>query len=260
MVNQKRASLPTGASPSGSSGQPQQQQQTLVRSPSPETIARMSQTGPAMSPSSRTESFENRRVAQDALAESESKNPLHVRPRSPRPQSDGRLDRSFKFPVAGSNKNGQTDVSESDVPLKSPPMSTPVVHIQAPSTDGPISAPVGYTPAEETEPVKEEAEEDVVNETVTAPEIPEDDPPSYTQEQVEEETTNEEPVNGSTPDEPTNSTVAEAQQPADEAPSAVEEVNDTDTKTKAADVEVDTGSQEPEDDDNGQNMTEVDLN
>jgi hypothetical protein len=139
-------------------------------------------------------------------------------------------------------------------------MSTPVVHIQAPSTDGPISAPVGYTPAEETEPVKEEAEEDVVNETVTAPEIPEDDPPSYTQEQVEEETTNEEPVNGSTPDEPTNSTVAEAQQPADEAPSAVEEVNDTDTKTKAADMEVDTGAQESEDDDNGQNMTEVDLN
>lgn len=111
-----------------------------IRSPSPETVARMSNTGPAMSPSSRTQSFEHRQTSLPTQDEAESSS---GRPRSPvKPESDGRLDRGFKFPLSVSGeaegKSGQT--------LSSSSFKTPVVHVQAPSTDGPVSAPVGFTP------------------------------------------------------------------------------------------------------------------
>jgi len=169
-----------------------------VRSPSPETLARMSATGPAMSPSSRTQSFEHRRLSQpqlpsEVVADEEREAATSpARTRSPRPEADGRLDRKFRFPVAGSasgsgsppngrgsGSNGtriQTNVSDGGA---SPAMQTPIVHIQAPSTDGPISAPVGYTPTEETESVKEEDEDNDDDTPKETEPVPADPPPSY---------------------------------------------------------------------------------
>ncbi|EJT50662.1 cell wall chitin catabolism-related protein [Trichosporon asahii var. asahii CBS 2479] len=105
-----------------------------IRSPSPETVARMSNTGPAMSPSSRTQSFEHRQMSLPTEPESSGSG----RPRSPiKPESDGRLDRGFKFPLSVNTED------KTEQTLSSPLKQTPVVHIQAPSTDGPVSAPVG---------------------------------------------------------------------------------------------------------------------
>lgn len=180
-----------------------------MRSPSPETLARMSKTGPAMSPSSRTGSFENRRLSQPQLPSEvvadEERAASPVRSRSPRPEADGRLDRGFRFPVGSPSGNGvgahgrvkeiRTNIKDSDLsPQPSPKIQTPIVHIQAPSTDGPMSAPVGYTP-DETESVKEEDEED-------------------------EETADPEPTSKST--ETTDVTPAEDPAPADLPPSYAE--------------------------------------
>lgn len=106
--------------------------QDTIRSPSPETVARMSNTGPAMSPSSRTQPFEHRQMSLPSEPELSGSG----RPRSPiKPETDGRLDRGFKFPLS---------VNSEGKPEPSAPKQTPVVHIQAPSTDGPVSAPVGF--------------------------------------------------------------------------------------------------------------------
>lgn len=114
--------------------------QDTIRSPSPETVARMSNTGPAMSPSSRTQSFEHRQMSLPTQGEDDSSG--SGRPRSPiKPESDGRLDRGFRFPLSVN-----AEEKEPSSPLK----QTPVVHIQAPSTDGPVSAPVGFTPDDKT--------------------------------------------------------------------------------------------------------------
>ncbi|CAK9785593.1 hypothetical protein CC85DRAFT_48313 [Cutaneotrichosporon oleaginosum] len=149
----KRSSLPISGSGSPVREHPE------IRSPSPETIARMSNTGPAMSPSSRQGSFDTRyqRAGSEGKeGESDSGVPItQQRSRSPRPESDGRLDRSFKFPTSGSGGGSKptpqirTKLSDGDASISSPVMQTPIVHIQAPSTDGPVSAPVGYTPMED---------------------------------------------------------------------------------------------------------------
>ncbi|BEI81812.1 hypothetical protein CcaverHIS002_0209720 [Cutaneotrichosporon cavernicola] len=149
----KHSSLPVGGSGSPVREQPE------VRSPSPETVARMSNTGPAMSPSSRQGSFAPSVERSGSLGnerKTSTGGPVtQQRSRSPRPESDGRLDRGFKFPTSGSGSGSKptphirTQLSDGDESIASPVMQTPIVHIQAPSTDGPISAPVGYTPMEE---------------------------------------------------------------------------------------------------------------
>lgn len=149
----KRSSLPV----SNKTEAELRQEHETIRSPSPETIARMAESGPAMSPASQpTETFE-RRLSYPPVKEAlESQSPTSARPRSPKPEADGRLDRGFKFPLKGQKPTISTQVSGSEVALTSPPMQTPIVHIQAPSTDGPMSAPVGYTPDEETRvPIEE---------------------------------------------------------------------------------------------------------
>lgn len=148
-----------------------------IRSPSPETIARMGNTGPAMSPSSRTASFEKRSVHRSGSlgGEDSSGSPRSQRSRSPKPETDGRLDRGFKFPVAGGSKQApriRTKLSDGDESLSSPVMQTPIVHIQAPSTDGPISAPVGYSPVEEE--IKEFASEEKESDTPPLEDVKED--------------------------------------------------------------------------------------
>lgn len=142
--------------------------QDTIRSPSPETVARMSNTGPAMSPSSRTQSFEHRQTSLPTHGEAESSG--SGRPRSPiKPESDGRLDRSFKFPLSVSNEDdGKSEQTLSSSPLK----QTPVVHIQAPSTDGPVSAPVGFTPEEETVEESQERAADADTDKSEAPTAP----------------------------------------------------------------------------------------
>ncbi|WOO76975.1 Cell fusion protein cfr1 [Vanrija pseudolonga] len=179
----KRSSLPLAA-PST----PVQEHRT-IRSPSPETLARMSSAGPAMSPSSRTESFEHRRIPQLPVASGPADAAGSARSRSPKPEADGRLDRGFKFPVQSSqdgssgrgsrgSRSAKGGNNGSDPALPSPPMVPPVVHIQAPSTDGPVSAPVGFTPDEPSdEPAVEESEE-----ATSAPELPKDEPPAYDKE------------------------------------------------------------------------------
>lgn len=171
---QQRSSLPI----SGPST-PVKEPLDSIRSPSPETIARMSNTGPAMSPSSRTASFERRSLpAVTSLGDEAELGPgspiSKQRSRSPKPETDGRLDRGFKFPVAGSSKSHgptiRTQLNDSEGSLRSPPVQTPIVHIQAPSTDGPISAPVGYTPVEEE--IKESASEDKEGDTPPSEDAP----------------------------------------------------------------------------------------
>lgn len=167
----KRSSLPI----SGPST-PVKENQESIRSPSPETIARMGHTGPAMSPSSQQGSFEHRNsLGRSGSLGSVDGSGSPRRSRSPKPETDGRLDRGFRFPVAGSSKGGKhaphidTQMSDGDAnTLSAPIMQTPIVHIQAPSTDGPISAPVGYTPVEEE-----------IKEVGSAEEKEADAPPSY---------------------------------------------------------------------------------
>ncbi|OCF38029.1 hypothetical protein I316_00253 [Kwoniella heveanensis BCC8398] len=104
---QKRASLPfTSNPPSSPSGESPEE---IRRSPSPETIARMSMTTgsrPSGSSLSRHGSMEGRRSREMSLDVDTG------RPRSPKPETDGRLDRGFKFPLSSS--------SSSNSPVQSP--------------------------------------------------------------------------------------------------------------------------------------------
>ncbi|WVF72898.1 hypothetical protein IAT40_007716 [Kwoniella sp. CBS 6097] len=97
---QKRASLPfTSNSPSSPSGENPEE---IRRSPSPETIARMSMTSgsrPSGASLSRNGSMEGRRSREMSLDVDTG------RPRSPKPETDGRLDRGFKFPLSSSSSN-----------------------------------------------------------------------------------------------------------------------------------------------------------
>ncbi|WVR00098.1 hypothetical protein IAU59_007240 [Kwoniella sp. CBS 9459] len=97
---QKRASLPfTSPSPASPSSENPEE---IRRSPSPETIARMSMTAgsrPSGSSLSRNGSMEGRRSREMSLDVDTG------RPRSPKPETDGRLDRGFKFPLSSSSSN-----------------------------------------------------------------------------------------------------------------------------------------------------------
>lgn len=98
----KRASLPfTSSAPSSPI---LERPEDIRRSPSPETIARMSMTGPGSAGGpSRGPSFEGRRSREGSLPlalpgrrSRESTSPGEVemtRPRSPKPEADGKLDR-----------------------------------------------------------------------------------------------------------------------------------------------------------------------
>lgn len=180
------------------------QEQETIRSPSPETIARMAESGPAMSPSSQAaETFEKRPSYPPASDHVEETSQPSQRARSPKPEADGRLDRSFKFPLNGqkptirTQMSGSASGSGSDVALSSPQIQTPIVHIQAPSTDGPMSAPVGYTPddevkvpIEEVSPAAESKAEEAVKEEAVKGETAKEE------EAVKGETAKEEAAKG----------------------------------------------------------------
>ncbi|KAL1413279.1 hypothetical protein Q8F55_001034 [Vanrija albida] len=239
----KRSSLPLAA-PST----PVQEHRT-IRSPSPETLARMSTAGPAMSPSSRTESFEHRRVPQLPVANRQGDGGAGARSRSPKPEADGRLDRGFKFPVqssqdspSGRGARGGRNARDSEASLPSPPIVPPVVHIQAPSTDGPVSAPVGFTPEEatgKTEAVKESEG------ASSAPELPKDAPPAYdvcesrtseAADDKETKVTEEAPTqDASSPGEPaaTSATTTTTNEPVDAATTTTGEPADATTSETA---------------------------
>ncbi|KAK4684918.1 chitin biosynthesis protein CHS5, partial [Tremellales sp. Uapishka_1] len=110
----KRSSLQSGSAP----GSPiHEYPEEIRRSPSPETIARMSMTGSSgpngrgSVPGSATSasglgsgsgsaiSAERRRSRENSLPVVDE----FVRPRSPKPEADGKLDRGFKFPLSPGN-------------------------------------------------------------------------------------------------------------------------------------------------------------
>ncbi|WVW86242.1 hypothetical protein I302_108284 [Kwoniella bestiolae CBS 10118] len=95
---QKRSSLPfTSSSPTSPH---HENPEEIRRSPSPETIARMSMHASTTRPSvSRNGSMEGRRSREMSLDVDTG------RPRSPKPEADGKLDRGFKFPLSSSASN-----------------------------------------------------------------------------------------------------------------------------------------------------------
>ncbi|OCF77396.1 hypothetical protein I204_01384 [Kwoniella mangroviensis CBS 8886] len=95
---QKRSSLPfTSSSPTSPH---HENPEEIRRSPSPETIARMSMHASSTRPSlSRNGSMEGRRSREMSLDVDSG------RPRSPKPEADGKLDRGFKFPLSSSASN-----------------------------------------------------------------------------------------------------------------------------------------------------------
>ncbi|WWC91780.1 uncharacterized protein L201_006727 [Kwoniella dendrophila CBS 6074] len=96
---QKRSSLPfTSSSPT--SPHHHERPEEIRRSPSPETIARMSMHASSTKPNMlRNNSMEGRRSREMSLDVDVD------RPRSPKPEADGKLDRGFKFPLSGSVSN-----------------------------------------------------------------------------------------------------------------------------------------------------------
>ncbi|WWC64482.1 uncharacterized protein I303_107092 [Kwoniella dejecticola CBS 10117] len=96
---QKRSSLPfTSSSPTSPH---HENPEEIRRSPSPETIARMSMHASSNRPSvSRNGSMEGRRSREMSLDVD-----VGGRPRSPKPEADGKLDRGFKFPLSSSASN-----------------------------------------------------------------------------------------------------------------------------------------------------------
>ncbi|KAK8853291.1 hypothetical protein IAR55_003995 [Kwoniella newhampshirensis] len=91
----KRSSLPfTSSAPTSPN---REMHEEIRRSPSPETIARMSMTGGG-STVSRNGSMERRRSREMSLE-------VETRPRSPKPEADGKLDRGFRFPLSTSASN-----------------------------------------------------------------------------------------------------------------------------------------------------------
>ncbi|WRT70145.1 uncharacterized protein IL334_007139 [Kwoniella shivajii] len=105
---QKRSSLPfTSSAPSSPH---HENPEEIRRSPSPETIARMSMHASSNKPSmSRNGSMEGRRSREMSLDVDTG------RPRSPKPEADGKLDRGFKFPLSSSASNS---------PVQSPTSAT----------------------------------------------------------------------------------------------------------------------------------------
>lgn len=120
--------------------------------------------------------------------------------------------------------DGKSEQTLSSSPLK----QTPVVHIQAPSTDGPVSAPVGFTPEEETVEESQERAADADTDKSEAPSAPgaapDSDEPSLPASESDEQGSRPKPA------------VEEKESPSDgdESPKASKEVS-----TEAALDEVD---------------------
>ncbi|WWD19717.1 hypothetical protein CI109_104181 [Kwoniella shandongensis] len=133
----KRSSLPftSSAPPSPNRENPEE----IRRSPSPETIARMSMTGGGSGhngPSGpRNGSIERRRSREMSLE-------VETRPRSPKPEADGKLDRGFKFPLSNSASNSPSgsptkSAEPKPVPVRSSPSSGSIPEVSEPSSSRP---------------------------------------------------------------------------------------------------------------------------
>ncbi|ORX35383.1 hypothetical protein BD324DRAFT_652515 [Kockovaella imperatae] len=158
----KRTSLPfTSPAPSSPI---RERPEEIRRAPSPETIARMSMTGSTSTrpngsnggePSldrrpSRENSLSSKYSGESPTARSASRSSQREdsgRPKSPKPEADGKLDRSFKFPLKGhvSSPTSPTAVitggiSTSPVTSPSQPLGS-TTSFQSPSSTAPISNP-----------------------------------------------------------------------------------------------------------------------
>ncbi|WWC72104.1 uncharacterized protein I206_106064 [Kwoniella pini CBS 10737] len=168
---QKRSSLPfTSSSPTRPHDENPEE---LCRSPSPETIARMSMHASSSRPSvSRNGSMEGRRSREMSLDVD-----IGGRPRSPKPEADGKLDRGFKFPLSSSNSNSPAQsptegsyrrssspsrratapaiTSDQEVPAPGPQVPSRATSGQNPSTAPSVQAtvdPVTSGPVDDTIP------------------------------------------------------------------------------------------------------------
>ncbi|RSH91355.1 Chitin synthase, class 5 [Saitozyma podzolica] len=147
----KRTSLPfTSSAPSSPI------REEPMRSPSPETIARMSMTG-AVAGSSRPTSIHDSLERESASTDRRSSLPVGmgrrsrepslpldtevVRPRSPKPEADGKLDRGFKFPLSTptspTSPTPQSPPTQGEVspthPASSEPTTLPAVPVVPPT-------------------------------------------------------------------------------------------------------------------------------
>ncbi|ADV24009.1 cell wall chitin catabolism-related protein, putative [Cryptococcus gattii WM276] len=131
----KRASLPIPSAPQS----PIKDKEDVQRSPSPETIARMSMVpaSPTLPSHAPGDFSEQRRESLGAVDIPSVKSPRREahepsRSRSPKPEADGKLDRGFKFPL--SNPTSATSSSSQSSPLSRSQIS--------PSTTGDAQVPV----------------------------------------------------------------------------------------------------------------------
>ncbi|WVQ84680.1 hypothetical protein IAT38_006835 [Cryptococcus sp. DSM 104549] len=124
----KRTSLPfTSSAPSSPI---RDHPEEIKRSPSPETIARMSMTSGPSGPVPSPGPLDRRRSRESSLD-------VEARPRSPKPEADGKLDRGFKFPLSTSASN-----SPVSSPTKSSPLSQQQTFSPAPPAKSSLSQSV----------------------------------------------------------------------------------------------------------------------
>ncbi|WVR07603.1 hypothetical protein IAU60_004645 [Kwoniella sp. DSM 27419] len=169
---QKRSSLPfTSSSPTSPHHDTPEE---IRRSPSPETIARMSMTGSTTGSSrpggslSRNGSLDGRRSREMSLDVDNG------RPRSPKPEADGKLDRTFKFPVSRSPAPAQRQAERAPSPGRratAPAISPVQVGLVDKSPEGPASAPLTSADKEVSERAVKVEDDDIspVPDTTTGP-------------------------------------------------------------------------------------------